>query len=451
MQKNIKCFLNNPYGNESSCLEAVANSIQTTAVKISEFYFEVEANVSITGGHDPEQILSTWISKALPHPNMTVLDFQLLPKPHGYRHKNKQINTVAPYGGSRAGCVFQVQVVTSQSDPHDIENQIRQLLNKTYNDQNVNMSAEDHNIQISRILIVDCKPETHLTRKGLFVWLSTFGGKIVTHQCPKNPSLYATRNCKMRLNTHWMEPNLDDCHLVVETVSDLEDIEVTAENARDVAEMIESLLGEQSALGYGELSILLNKLKDIIHMTVVTPNLGQVLINIISKILESDSDFSPFTNTILNIIEAMGDTMVGYQLTSTLLAPAVAVSVLDVNREEFGRLTFGVSSDHAGLNPQIFINRFPFNSPVAFIALPSSLWYSFPQYSPSKTTSRIQFQFYAIPMLFKSNEKGQILNTFVVSASVSNATSPIKDLHEEVKVILYHLIPKTVSSDATQK
>uniref|UniRef100_A0A3B5A6H7 Adhesion G protein-coupled receptor G4b n=1 Tax=Stegastes partitus TaxID=144197 RepID=A0A3B5A6H7_9TELE len=80
-----------------------------------------------------------------------------------------------------------------------------------------------------------------------------------------------------------------------------------------------------------------------------------------------------------------------------------------------------------------------FNGTVAFISLPSVLQNSFPEYGLNPP--RVQFQFYGIPQLFRSSQKGQILNTFVVSASVTNASSPIKDLTEDVKVMLYHRIP----------
>lgn len=61
--------------------------------------------------------------------------------------------------------------------------------------------------------------------------------------------------------------------------------------------MIKSLLRNHPKLNYDELVTILNKLKDIISISVVTSNLGQALINIISDILESDSDLVPFTNT----------------------------------------------------------------------------------------------------------------------------------------------------------
>lgn len=60
--------------------------------------------------------------------------------------------------------------------------------------------------------------------------------------------------------------------------------------------MIAGLLRNQSTLLYQELVTVLNKLEDILKLSVVTPDLGQALINIISDILESDSNLLPFTN-----------------------------------------------------------------------------------------------------------------------------------------------------------
>lgn len=64
-----------------------------------------------------------------------------------------------------------------------------------------------------------------------------------------------------------------------------------------MVEMINVLLSNQSTLNYDELLAVLNKLLDVVNLSVVTPSLGQSLINIISDILESDSNLMPFTNT----------------------------------------------------------------------------------------------------------------------------------------------------------
>lgn len=60
--------------------------------------------------------------------------------------------------------------------------------------------------------------------------------------------------------------------------------------------MIEVLLSNHSTLNYEDLAIVLDKLQDIINVSVVTPELGQALLNIISNILKSESNLVPFTN-----------------------------------------------------------------------------------------------------------------------------------------------------------
>ncbi len=61
-------------------------------------------------------------------------------------------------------------------------------------------------------------------------------------------------------------------------------------------DMIEQLLVDYTSLTYEELSTVLHKLQDVVNVSVVTPNMGQSLVNVISNISESDSDLQPFTN-----------------------------------------------------------------------------------------------------------------------------------------------------------
>ncbi|XP_047234267.1 adhesion G-protein coupled receptor G4 isoform X2 [Girardinichthys multiradiatus] len=328
-----------------------------------------------------------------------------------------------------------------QSDMQEIGNQIRHCLLMPFDNGSVSIATED--VQISPILVLQCDAEAQQTLKGLFLWPNTTGGTNATCACPKNPRHSAIRPCKLSQWTHWKKPNLEDCPPVIETIPDLDHVEVTPGNAFDVVEMIEELLKNQSTLIYKELVTVLNMLKDIISVSMVTPYLGQALINIISNILESDSNLGPFTNTILNITEEVGDKMVGYEGSCTLSAPAVAISVVDVVPGQFSSLSFGVMSDWTGNKAEIFINRYPSEDTVAFISLPSVLQNNLSQQRLDQNQPRIQFQFYANQLIFKSKQKKPVLNTFVVSASVTNASSPIKDLNEDVKVMLHHLQPNT--------
>lgn len=43
-------------------------------------------------------------------------------------------------------------------------------------------------------VVVNCRPETVLTKKGVFRWPVTAGGQNATHHCPENPDDYGTRH-----------------------------------------------------------------------------------------------------------------------------------------------------------------------------------------------------------------------------------------------------------------
>ncbi|XP_056911388.1 adhesion G-protein coupled receptor G4 isoform X2 [Takifugu flavidus] len=419
----------------------------TNAANMSDVYFQVQMNVSMTGECDTEQTLFSWVNSSLPNDTMLLLSLQLI-HPRQRNHPDllpdlRTLHAVMHSEVSRVSCLFQV-LVTTATDIRETEQQIKELLLEPFNNGSISIATDD--IHIRRMFLVTCSPESMNTRKGLFNWPLTAAGKHAILPCPKDPHCYATRHCKLSITTYWVKPDLDQCPILVETIPDLDHIQVTPENAHEVVEMMESLLRNQSTLSYNDLLTVLNKLKDVVNISVVTTTLAQALIDIISDILESDSDLLPFTNMILNITEAIGGKMVGTDSFSNLTAPSIAISVVDIHPGQFSSLTFGVSSDRAGTKPKIFINQEPFNGTVAFISLPSGLQHNFPQNSSTPTPPRIMFQFFGIPLLFRGSEEGRVLNTFVVAASVTNATTHIQNLKEDVKITLYHLTPNTLQN-----
>ena len=68
------------------------------------------------------------------------------------------------------------------------------------------------------------------------------------------------------------------------------------ENAEDVLVMIGCLLSNHTDLNDQELVTILNKLSAVVNVSTVTPALGKVIMEILSDILESDSNFQPVTN-----------------------------------------------------------------------------------------------------------------------------------------------------------
>ncbi|XP_077362082.1 adhesion G-protein coupled receptor G4 [Festucalex cinctus] len=421
-----------------------ASSTQTSA-NISELFYEVQATVSITGEcESPQLLVSTWLNDILSDHMMLVFGLQVLPedlrRKRALTYSDLSTSDEVSANVSRlASFIFQVEATSSPVNAQKTEALIRDLLLTPYVQGPVSIETQD--VQISRILDATCDAESQQTRKGLFEWPDTPGGENSTRPCPKNTQRHATRHCKLSLSTGWMAPNLQECHLVVETIPDLDHVDVTPETALDVVEMMSSLLSNRSELDRPEMVTLLAKMEDVLGVVgPLTPRLGQALVDAVSDILRSDSCFLPFTNAIVNITEAVGDGMVGFQDSATLVAPAVAVSMVDVAPGgHFAGLTFGVSSDGVGSKPQIFLNKFPVRDTVAFMSLPPILQQSFPR---GLNPLRVQFQFYGIPELFENHREDRILNSFVVSASVSNCSAPIRDLPQDVLVTLRHLRPK---------
>lgn len=68
------------------------------------------------------------------------------------------------------------------------------------------------------------------------------------------------------------------------------------DNAKDILIIIEDMLHENKDLDENEVATVLQKLSDVINVSVITQQLGEVIINITSDILKSESNLVPFTN-----------------------------------------------------------------------------------------------------------------------------------------------------------
>ncbi|KAL0993915.1 hypothetical protein UPYG_G00115510 [Umbra pygmaea] len=476
VQKNVSQLLNNkPLNTSSLTLTAISNSIQVNSVEqfppatvspfistttdfmvttvgpTSDIFFEVNINVTLTeSSDDPGFTIYTWLSCIFIPPDMSLLTYKFMEKSYSVQHPSPLSNKIdsvwpAMLEMPRYGCLFQVQVTTS-STQEETKNTIQTLLEKKYTNGAINIELKSEDIHIRHILLESCPETRHQTRKGLFVWPVTMALQTANLSCQGNPNKTATRHCQLGFPISWNPPDMQQCVFVVLTIPDLEDIEVTSENAMDVLEIIESLLQDHPDLNSTELDTVLNKLKQIVFVSWMTPPLGKAILNIISDILESKSYLELVTNQILNITEMIGDKMFCFdQSNYTLVSSGIAVTSVIVDPNQFQRLTFGVSFASESLNPEIYLNKDPSEGTVAFVTLPSPLKYRFPQHNGSQP--RVQFQFYGIKTLFMNNPNGTVLNTYVVSASVTNASGPIKDLEKDVEVTLYHRLSNPLGKD----
>ncbi|XP_016381494.1 uncharacterized protein LOC107718781 [Sinocyclocheilus rhinocerous] len=203
---------------------------------ISESYFNVNVSVNIICSDDPENIITTWLHETLSSKGIDVLHLKILTSS---THARKQSVETKSFKLDRKqslllvtshSCVFHAQVKTSSNITETI-NLIDRLLEKPYSSGAVFLYAQPEDIFIS--YIEPCPEHNHHTRHGLFKWPQFGVQLIVSLSCVGNPEKTAYRQCFLGANSNnalWKSPDLGQCQVVVNTVSDLEDITVTNGN-----------------------------------------------------------------------------------------------------------------------------------------------------------------------------------------------------------------------------
>ncbi|XP_055743982.1 adhesion G-protein coupled receptor G4-like [Salvelinus fontinalis] len=370
----------------------------------------------------------------------------------------------------RFRCTFQVE----DADARNVtttQTLITDLLSGNHVDEEIQVDRRD--VHVSHIDPGSCHKDTHESFWGVYKWPITEVQMTKTMICEKNHGSRASRKCELDGVTEkakWAKPNLKACKPVI-TISELDKVTVTANNSADVVDMIKNLLGDEGDLSDSQVATVVQKLDEVLWVSTVTPQLGGDIVNIIADILVSNSDLSAVANEILGITDSIGDQMDFPEESLNVTVPSLALSLINVDPEQFQGLTFGVSSFSTGLDPETFVNqtflRRPCDGTVASISLPQSLHNFFPQGNKKK---RVQFHFYGIQELFKETMKDGLLiskeslqqmysssvlkfydhsqdpainwtlNSYVVSASVNN--SNVSNLRDPVVVTLRHLKPK---------
>lgn len=139
----------------------------------------------------------------------------------------------------------------------------------------------------------------------------------------------------------------------------------------------EKLLNEN--LSAEDLDMVVDKLVDVVKISVVKPPVGENIVTIVSKILLSSADVNTVASTwvdgkphpwlwtwifinecqnvfvfsILNLTEEMGNKMNFEEESVGITVPLLAMSMVNTDVDKFSGLTFGVSIITADLAPQV--------------------------------------------------------------------------------------------------
>ncbi|KAJ8266939.1 hypothetical protein GJAV_G00136400 [Gymnothorax javanicus] len=405
-----------------------------------DIFYRVNLNVTVSSkeAYEPGHVIQIWLFTALSGNQMSILNFRLLIGTNSQMElKTPKLETTLSSARMKSySCTFQVQVNTSL-DVAQTAQQIQALLKPDFSIGLITMHADS--IQITHIEPGSCPEHSQQTRQGFYMWPATKAQCKATLPCDcEDCGHTASRVCELDSLTErakWTTPDLKSCPFIVKSIMDLCHIRVTQNNSVDVVHMMLNLTSKQTELSELELNIVLNKLMDVMEVSQVTPSLGKAMVQVIADILESDSNLSPVTNRILNITEDIGDRMSFSEKLYNMYTEPLAISLVNVDPDQFDGITFGVSSDSQDL--KIFVNDDPIKGTEAFVSLPREVETRFPQQDESSV--RIQFHFYRTLQLFEDTQHEKELNTYVASASVTNAT--IRDLEQQVVVTLRHLKP----------
>lgn len=359
-----------------------------------------------------------------------------------HRRRRQALSTTASYG-----CKILLQV-TSEANEAETKELIKRVLiqNSNYTDGSISMRADPASIRIQLIDPGACPAEvTHSFFKGNYTWPEIKAGHTASLGCTGNPNHFAMRKCDVNGETDrakWANPMLKSCPTVSSlpnNIVDMEKVDVTTDNALVVAELIKNLTSNSPKMNLQEVEIVVSKVVEVMKVGEVTPSLGLTIVDIVTNIMETESNLQPVANQILEITESIGNTMSFDGESVSITSPMLALTVLNINSSQFDGLAFGVTSFIQGHDPQTFINQDPFDDTVAYISLPRSLEKHLFQ-QRNRTMARVQFTFYGKTVLFQDSIlRDRILNTYVVSASVTNVT--IRDLTDPVTITLQHLKP----------
>ncbi|XP_013860150.1 adhesion G-protein coupled receptor G4 [Austrofundulus limnaeus] len=423
----------------------------TFAVVNSYKFFRVNVTLSLTGSPTkPHAVIESWLKEKLQvNKTMNVLNLIITEDISRNTENNNSESTFYSHQ-KQYYCTFHVREY-SNKDVAEIELLIRAALTKTY--ENDFFTIQPLKVTIKHIEPENCLEDDMSTIYGRYIWPETFPHDGQEMVCIKPITNRAYRLCKLDIETdtsYWADPDMSNCNQVL-TISDITNITVTPDNAAEVVDMIQDLvdvqLGNGSQLSSSELGSVMDKLSEVVEISPIEPVIGGDIVNIVANILLSETDVTPVANNVLDLTDRMGNSMEFQGEIANLKAPALALSMIDVDPEEFSGLTFGVSLTNS-MNPEVFVNhsfvKKPFPEVNATISLPSELNNFLP--TGDKNTTRVQFQFYGTPDLFQdtylanATQSNWTLNSYIVSASINN--THVVNLEKRVVVNLSHVNPK---------
>ncbi|KAJ3587876.1 hypothetical protein NHX12_011471 [Muraenolepis orangiensis] len=260
--------------------------------------------------------------------------------------------------------------VSPEKSVEQVQAYITERLTATmFSYDSLTLMTDTDSLSIQPVVPERCPEEALKTIYGVYSWPKTLPQSEQVMICEEPAFRRAYRFCKLDFNDTaiWAQPNMTACKPLM-IITDLDNVTVTADNAAEVVQII----------------------KDLINVELGTANGG-------------DGDLS--ASDMVTVVEKLDDVVDVAIVTPILSTPALALSMNNVQSENFRGMTFSVSSYSSGTVPEIVVNRSFVDAvpgTVATIALP-------PELRNLLDTD-----------IMDGAEGNWTLNSYVISASINN-------------------------------
>ncbi|KAL0967443.1 hypothetical protein UPYG_G00252310 [Umbra pygmaea] len=248
--------------------------------------------------------------------------------------------------------------------------------------------------------------------------------------CFPNKDQNASRTCLISNLTYravWGSPVFSNC-------TDIDNIEVSAENAAEVAVQLADITNNE--LSSDEVSKVVGKVKELVTVAKINSSLATTVVSIISNVMaSSESALAIASERTLKTVDDLVQKIEFDGPSVRIISKHLALGISAVNHSEFNGTSFSAFTHPNHTDLQVDFKADQLN-PLGQVTLPATLLNNLTE-AEAAALSRINFMFFSKTGLFQDKLNGLSLNSYVVASSVGNYS--INNLHDPVQIEIAHV------------
>ncbi|XP_069371009.1 adhesion G-protein coupled receptor G6 isoform X3 [Paralichthys olivaceus] len=250
--------------------------------------------------------------------------------------------------------------------------------------------------------------------------------------CFPNKDQSTSRTCLIdpqNYSSYWSAADSSNC-------TDIDTIEVSAENAAEVAEQLANITNTE--LPSEEVSKVVTKVQELVNVAKINVTLANTVVTIISNVMSSsETALAATSEKALKTVDELVQKIEFEGPSLSISSRHLALGISNLNATVFNGTSFSAFIPPNATDPQIVFESERLH-PLAQVTLPSSLLSSVSlSESERSSLSRINFMFFKKTSLFQREQDGRSLNSYVVASTVGNLS--IRGLTEPVEIEIAHI------------